>query len=158
MPINNAMAKWGMMWPVRIVGRPGMMILHWCVNCTVFPSSRLIMSGFIATRLLSTSPPSTMKMEVAPVSAMAWSVAMAMAAATAGGSAVVCHDQFNATTIASSCMLYMEFRLVSKEGCTAETKRLNLFAISFSAPHCQVYAGSTFLCIPFWHGLYPAVM
>jgi hypothetical protein len=119
-----------------------------------------MVSGDVAIHLLSTSTPSMRKMDVAPVSAMARSLAMSMAAIISGDRAFCSLrvEQFEATTVASSVKLHMACRVGSEEELKAETKCLNLFAISFSAPHRQGYVGSTFLCIPFWHGLYPAVM
>ena len=157
-PINDAMARCGTMCPVSIVGRPGIAISHLCVDWTTVPSGRFIFSGVFDNRLLSTSTPSMMKMDVAPVSAMAWSVAMVIAAATSGRTTGRFFDRFDAITVSSSCMLHIRFMVGSEEGRAAETKCLNLFAIPFSAPHRQVYAGSTFLCIPFVLGLYPAVI
>ena len=123
------------------------------------PSGRLICSGFFDNRLLSTSTPSMMKMDVAPVSAMAWSVAIVIAAAaSSGGTAGRAVDRFDATTVSSSCMLHIKFMVGFEDGRAAETKLLNLFAIPFSAPNRQVNVGSTFLCIAFVLGLYPAVM
>ena len=120
------------------------------------------MSGDVAIRLLSTSTPSMMKMDVAPVSAMAWPFAMSMAAIISVDRAFCSprREQLEATTVASSVSVkpHMACMGGSEEELKAETKRLNLFAISFSAPHRQGYDGSTFLCIPFWQGLYPAVM
>jgi len=42
-----------------------------CVDLTFFPSGKLMMSGLVAMRLLTTSTPSIIKMDVAPVSAIA---------------------------------------------------------------------------------------
>ena len=135
-----------------------MSISHRCVDCTIVPSGRLIFSGFFDNRLLSTSTPSMMKMDVAPVSAMAWSVAMVIAAVTSGSTTGQFFARFDAITVSSSCMVHIRFMVGSEDGRTAETKLLNLFAIPFSAPHRQVFVGSTFLCIPFVQGLCPAVM
>ena len=82
--------------------------------------------------------PSIMKMDVAPVSAMAWSVAMVIAAVISGGATGRFFDRFDAITVSSSCMLHIRFMVGSEEGCAAEIKLLNLFAIPISAPHRQV--------------------
>jgi hypothetical protein len=71
MPIRDATANVGTMWPVRVHGRPGMFMSHSCVNLTFLPSGRLIIKGFFVILLFSTSTPSIMKMAVAPVSAIA---------------------------------------------------------------------------------------
>jgi hypothetical protein len=78
-PISDVTFKDGMIYPVSIVGRPGILMSQTCVDNTFLPSGKLIVSGFSAIRLLSTSAPSMMKMEVAPVSVMAWVVAIVIA-------------------------------------------------------------------------------
>jgi hypothetical protein len=45
MPINDATVNLGTMCPVKIVGRPGIMMLHMCVDFTLLPSSKLIVNG-----------------------------------------------------------------------------------------------------------------
>ena len=45
MPINNAIVNVGTMCPVKIVGRPGIVMLHMCVNFTLLPSGKLIVNG-----------------------------------------------------------------------------------------------------------------
>jgi hypothetical protein len=52
---------------------------HTCVDQIVVPSGKLILRGFVATRLLSTSASSMMKMAVVPVSAIASFAAMVSA-------------------------------------------------------------------------------
>ncbi len=68
-----------MMCPVRVIGNPGMLISHTCVNSIFLPSGRLTVSGFFATLLFSTSTPSMTKMGVAPVSATAKCVVIVLA-------------------------------------------------------------------------------
>ena len=155
MPIKEAMARWGTMCPVKMVGRPGIAISHLCVERTMLPSGKLILSGFLDSRLLSTSTPSMIKIDVAPVSAMAWSVAMEIPAAISGcvGRVLLDVEQFDATTVTSSCIAHDKFMVGSEETVVAETKFSNLFAVYASAPNRQVYVGSTFLCIPFVHAL-----
>jgi hypothetical protein len=53
-----------------------MTMSHTCVDWTCLPSGKLIITGLTATRLLSASASSIMKMEVAPVSATACVVAI----------------------------------------------------------------------------------
>ena len=65
------MDRLGTMCPVSVSGRPGMLISQQCVDLIFDPSGRLILSGFVATRLFSTGVPSMMKIAVAPVSIMA---------------------------------------------------------------------------------------
>jgi hypothetical protein len=67
------------MCPKSIVGKPGIWMLHTCVDLICFPSGKFIIRGDVAGRLLSTSAPSIIQMEVAPVSAIAWLVAIVSA-------------------------------------------------------------------------------
>jgi hypothetical protein len=71
MPIRDATANFGTMWPVSVNDNPGMLMLHSCVDLTFLPSGRLIINGFFASLLFSTSTPSIMKIDVVPVSAIA---------------------------------------------------------------------------------------
>ena len=73
------MAKLGTMCPVNVVGSPGILMSHMCVDLICLPSGRLIVSGFIAGRLFFTSAPSMIKIDVAPVSAIASDVAIVIA-------------------------------------------------------------------------------
>ena len=52
MPISEAISSCGTMWPVSMVGRPGICMSHICVDLIFDPSGRLIVSGLNATRLL----------------------------------------------------------------------------------------------------------
>jgi hypothetical protein len=82
--------------------------------------------------------------------------------------AALLRELFDATTVTSSSywanvqiLLQILFWVESEEGVYAETKLLHLFAIILlSTPHRQVICpdGSTVLCIPLVHGLYPAAM
>ncbi len=74
MPINDAIINLGTMCPVRIVGRPGTVMLHMCVDFTLLPSGKLIVNGCDEGRKLLTGVPSMINMEVAPVSAIVWFV------------------------------------------------------------------------------------
>ncbi len=76
MPMSNAMLGEGTMCPKSIVGKPGIWMSHTRVDLICFPSGKFIVRGDVAGRLLSTSAPSIIKMEVAPVSAIAWLVAI----------------------------------------------------------------------------------
>jgi len=75
-PMSDATVSDGTICPVKMVGKPGIVMSHMCDDFTCFPSGRLIVRGDVATRLLTTSMPSIMNMDVAPVSAMAWSRAI----------------------------------------------------------------------------------
>ncbi len=74
--MSDAIFKSSMMWPVRIMGNPGIFMSHTCVDLIFLPSGRLTVSGFVANLLFSTSTPSITKMDVAPVSATARFVAI----------------------------------------------------------------------------------
>jgi hypothetical protein len=72
---SDAIAKFGTICPVNVVGSPGMLMLYICVDSTCQPSRRLIVNGFVARRLFSMTTPSMTNMDVAPVSAMACNAA-----------------------------------------------------------------------------------
>ncbi len=80
---SKALFRSGMMWPVRVTGRPSMMISHSCVDVTACPSTRDTCNGFVVGRLLRTGMPSITKICVAPVSAMASLVSSVTVAAKA---------------------------------------------------------------------------
>ena len=79
MPINDAIVNLGTMCPVKVTGRPGIVMSHMCVDFTLLPSGKLIVSGHDEGRKLLTGVPSMIKMDVAPVSAIAWSVIIVIA-------------------------------------------------------------------------------
>ena len=79
MPINEATARFGTTRPTRIVGSPGIMMSHVCVDITRRPSGKLIVIGRSAIFLLTTSAFSMMNIDVAPVSAIACVDAMVRA-------------------------------------------------------------------------------
>ncbi len=70
-PMSNAMARCGTMWPVKIVDNPGIVISQMWVDLTFRPSGMLMVKGLLVILLLRTSTPSIIKIEVAPVSAIA---------------------------------------------------------------------------------------
>ncbi len=84
MPMRDAIINDGTMCPVNIVGRPGILISHTCVDWTFLPSGKLIVRGDTAIRLLSMATPSMVKMEVVPVSAIAWLSAIVRALRNCG--------------------------------------------------------------------------
>jgi hypothetical protein len=71
MPINDAIVNFGTMCPVKIVGRPGIVMSHMCVDFTLLPSGKVIVNGCNEGCKLLTGVPSMINMEVAPVSAIA---------------------------------------------------------------------------------------
>jgi hypothetical protein len=72
MPINDAIVNSGTMCPVKILGRPVIVMPHTCVVFTVLPLGKLIVNGCNKGRKLLTGVPSMINMEVAPLSAIAW--------------------------------------------------------------------------------------
>ncbi len=82
-PKSDAIAKFGTICPINVVGSPGMLMLHICIDLTCLPSRRLIVNGFVAGSLFSTSTPSMRNMDVAPVSAMACKLLMKVHLGTA---------------------------------------------------------------------------
>jgi hypothetical protein len=175
-PMSKAVLRSRMMCPVSVMGNPGILMSHACVDLTFLPSGRLMVRGFVANRLFATSTLSITKMEVAPISAMAWFGAMVIAliycgfgmpymvlatAATDVGSRCgflrLLVAKFDMTTVTSSWSA-METTLMFSVGFRneAETKLLHLCAIS--TPHCQNCPGcfgSLVLCIPLVHGAHP---
>ena len=77
--MRDAIFNDGTMCPVNIIGSPIIIMSHACVAQIVVSSGKLILRGFAATRLLSTSASSMMKMAVALVSAIASFAAMVSA-------------------------------------------------------------------------------
>ena len=71
MPMSEAMDNPGTMCPVKIIGRPGMLMLHMCVEYRILPVGRLMVRGSSAGRMLDMGVPAITKMDVAPVSATA---------------------------------------------------------------------------------------
>ncbi len=180
-PMSDATFNDGTICPVSIVGRPGILMSQPCVDTTFLPSGKLMVSGSVAMRLLSTSAPSMMKMEVAPVSAMAWFVVIVIAFKYCGiglpnnvrAAMAIVRRAFMATrravetldvatvTSLSSILTGVDVGVGSRGVVYAEIKLLRLFARpKLSAPHCQVYLlpeGKTDLFIPLVHGSYPVV-
>ena len=70
-PISDAIDRLGTICPVSITGSPGIVMSQQCDNLIFDLSGRLITSGLVATRLLSTGVPSMMKIAVSPVSMIA---------------------------------------------------------------------------------------
>jgi hypothetical protein len=118
-----------------------MMMSHTCVDQIVVPLGNLILSGFVATRLLSTSPSSMMKMVVALVSSIASFAAMvsafkycgmglpniARAVAASNGRFVLHEDWLDIMAVALSSLLFTVWpaivrRVGSRERFIAETK------------------------------------
>ncbi len=54
-------------------------MLHTCIDLIFLPSGRLMVSGFVANLLFSTSTPSITKLDVAPISATASFIAIVIA-------------------------------------------------------------------------------
>ena len=134
-----------------------------CVDLTFVPSGKLIDSGLVATRLLSTGVPSMMNIAVAPVSAMACDDGIVRGRILSGtifsadGDMFVCVT-FDVTIVTSSSAATVD-TLSSRVG-IGETinARFNLSATHIiSAPTCQKVAGGNwFLCCPLIDGVCPA--
>ena len=75
-PISNAIDKLGTICPLITIGKPGIVISQQWVDFIFVPLGRLMVSGLVVRRLLSTGVPSMMKMAVAPVSTIACDVAI----------------------------------------------------------------------------------
>ena len=70
-PNREALDNSGTIWPTSVVGRPGIIILHICVNSTLRPFAKATFSGHVILRRLWTSMPSMTNIWVAPESAIA---------------------------------------------------------------------------------------
>jgi hypothetical protein len=78
-PKSDAIAKFGTLYPINVVGSPGMMMLHICVDLTCLPSRMLIVNGIVAGCLFSMLTTSMTNMDAAPISAMACNAAIVSA-------------------------------------------------------------------------------
>ena len=57
-PKREAIDNSGTIWPTRVVGRPGIIMSHMCVDITRRPSAKATFSGHVVFRLLWTGIPS----------------------------------------------------------------------------------------------------
>ena len=78
-PINNAIDNFGTTCPTSTFGRPEIVMLHVCVDFTLVPYGRLMVSGRMAGCRFLHDVPSMMKIEVAPVNSIACNAAMVIA-------------------------------------------------------------------------------
>ncbi len=99
MPKREAILRSGMMWPVRVTGRPTILMLHSCVDMTACPSASETRRGFDVDHLLWTGVHSITKICVAPESAMVSCVEGVTVAARALCCARL--EMFKATTVSS---------------------------------------------------------
>ena len=79
-PKREAIDNSGTMCPTRVVGRPGIMMSHMCVDITRRPTANSTLSGHVVFCLLWTSVPSMTKIWVAPESVIASFDALALVA------------------------------------------------------------------------------
>jgi hypothetical protein len=175
--MRDAIVSDGMICHVSTVGRPGIVMSHTCVDHIVLPSGKFIVRADKAIRLLSTSAPSIMKIDVAPVSVMAWFVAIvstfeycgmglpnkACAIATIEVCAGKYFIQLEVMIVAVSSSTNDDVLRVegSKEHEVADNKFLHLCANDkISAPHHQNFCavGRTGWCIPLVQGSYPTTV
>jgi hypothetical protein len=70
----------GTMCPMSVVGRPGIMMSHMCVDITRRPSANATLSGHVVCHLLWNGVPSMMKISVVPKSTIALFDAIIIAA------------------------------------------------------------------------------
>ena len=152
------MVKDGTMCPAKMVGRPGMLILHTCVEYIYLPLGNLIVRGVHMILLLSMGAPSMMNIGVAPVSTMACLVANVIVwrycgiGAPFSACAVAVRDdqwqgtftrfvvRFNVTTVLSSSSLGDDvlLRMGSRDNEVAKMTWLHLCATDKdSVPHHQ---------------------
>jgi hypothetical protein len=82
---KEAIERLGMMWPVNVTGRPGVLMMHICVVQTCRPSANVTMSGQVVRFLFLTGVPSMTKIWVALELAMASPVGDSIAARAMAG-------------------------------------------------------------------------
>jgi hypothetical protein len=178
--INYAMDSLGSTCLTKTVGRPGMVMLHVCVDLTLLPSCKFIVSRWIASRRLWMGVPSITKIEAALMSAIACNATIVNALIYCGDGApnrcrataarffptflsdgivgVASDVQFEVMIVLSSSSFFNTALIIwvgYKDN--AETKWLHLCAIVVSAPHHQ-YPWNSVLCIPLVHGSHPWLM
>ncbi len=78
-PIKDAIDNLGTMCPVKTMARPGIVMLHRCVDFTWLPLGKPVVSCLVAGRKFLTGVPSILNMDVAPISAIASFVAIVIA-------------------------------------------------------------------------------
>jgi hypothetical protein len=79
MPIKDVINNLATMCPVKILGRPGIIMLQNCVDLTWLPLGKFIINCFVAGQMFLAGVPSIMNMDIAPVSAIACNVAIVIA-------------------------------------------------------------------------------
>jgi hypothetical protein len=179
-PIKDDMDSLGTTCPTNTVGSPGMVMLQVCVDLTLLPSGKFMVSGCIAGHRFWTGVPSITKIEVAPISAIACDVAIVIALRYCGkgapnrcraAAAIFCLTIIFAKVVGKELVVQFEVTIVLSSSTTfivtlmiwvgseenAETKWLHLCAIMFSAPPCR-NPGNFVLCINLVHGSHPLLM
>ncbi len=78
-PIKDAMVRCGRICPLKVNGKPGIVMSQTCVDMTFLLSGIFIIKAFVVKHLFTTLMPSMIKIDVAPVSAIAWWVAILIA-------------------------------------------------------------------------------
>ncbi len=148
MPSNDAIFILGTMCPINGWGKPGIKISHMCVDVILFPSSRLMVIGFVATQMLCIGAPAITKTDVAPVSASTCVGSMHIVFARCG----VAVAQLDVTTVMSSlliaCYNNMYTCLVVGYNEYVSTLFLELTFV-FTTRHHQKLLGYIVLCMPF---------
>jgi hypothetical protein len=98
MPIRDAIVIPGMICPVNIVERPGMVMSHMWVETTLLPLSKVMVIGWSARHKLLTGVPFIINIEVTPLSKMARVVVIVLELAHSKHRNGV--EQFDAMTVA----------------------------------------------------------
>ena len=107
--MREAIDNPGTMRPVRVIGSPGMVMLHMCVECKTSLLCRFMDRGFVAGQTFSMGVLAITKTEVAPVLAMACVSGNDIIFVMGRADATTCgHDMFEATTVVSSHLIPME--------------------------------------------------
>ena len=102
MPIRDAIVIPGMICPVNIVGRPGMVMSQMRVKTTLLPLSKVMVIGWSARCKFLTGVPFIINIEVTPLSKMACVAVIVLGLAHSKHCNGV--EQFDAMTIALSSL------------------------------------------------------
>jgi hypothetical protein len=116
MTTSNAAVESGTTRPSSLVGKPGSLKLHMCVELTTLPSGKLILRGFVVGQIFLIGVPFNTNTKVAPVSATTCVGGIAsFVGCVQGAHTLICFVMLEVTTISLS-MLTSRFWVGYKVG------------------------------------------
>jgi hypothetical protein len=136
MPMSNATVESGTICPSSIVGKPGSLKLHTCVDLTTLPLGKLMVRGFVAGQIFLIGVPLNTKIEVALVSATACVGGIAGFVGCMQGAHTLIRFVVLEVTTVSSSMLTSRFWVGYKVG--SETNGFKHFNSTCFAPHHHI--------------------